>query len=294
LNIRFKEPAGTETIESEVGAYIYANNIPLAWLDDEQGTVMNAVNKVLGEGWNEQEVTGDEAVKMFHRAMEGMRIRGRTGDPARTGYHTLPEFVTHKSGYCFEVAQFGFWFFSELGINSVSAQAALTSSIQHEIVKLASDKIIDYSGNSRNYNVPNSRWRIENPLQILALNYDTPEGREALSMDLMEKALIYNKYNLSYIADLIYAEYSNGNPDYQKIVSVGEFLLQNVDIDKIANANHLDASRVRNKLKTVLLILGTTYFVTNNRAGVQNIQEILGKYFKLDKDVQQFLKIRYN
>ncbi|MDR2428924.1 MAG: hypothetical protein LBD62_03865, partial [Candidatus Margulisbacteria bacterium] len=78
LNIRFKEAEETEAIESAVSTYIYANNIPLVWLDDEQGTVMNAVNKVLGEGWNEQEVTEDEAVRMFHRAMEGMRIRGRT------------------------------------------------------------------------------------------------------------------------------------------------------------------------------------------------------------------------
>jgi hypothetical protein len=44
LNIRFNEPEETETIENEVSAYIYANNVPLVWLDNGQGTVMAAVN----------------------------------------------------------------------------------------------------------------------------------------------------------------------------------------------------------------------------------------------------------
>jgi len=39
-----------------------ANN---GWLDDEQGTVMNAVNKILGMDWNEQKVSEDKAVEMF-------------------------------------------------------------------------------------------------------------------------------------------------------------------------------------------------------------------------------------
>jgi hypothetical protein len=238
LNIRFKEPAETETIENEVSAYIYANDIPLVWLDDEQGTVMKAVNGVLGEGWNEREVAEDEAVKMFRKAMDGMRIRGRTGDPAKTGYYTLPEFVTQKAGYCFEVAQFGFWFFSELGINSVSAQAALTTSIQHEVIKLSSGKLVDYSGSSRKYNTPNNRWRLENPVQILALYYNTPAGRENLSEELIEKSIRYDKYKLRYIVDLMYNEYSTGQSDYEKIISLGETGPQTTDIDKITSVQN--------------------------------------------------------
>jgi hypothetical protein len=49
------------------------------WLDDEQGTVMNAVNKLLGEGWNEEEVTENEAVRLYNRAASGLRIVGRGG-----------------------------------------------------------------------------------------------------------------------------------------------------------------------------------------------------------------------
>jgi len=81
LTIRFKPDFDEETaaIESEVSAYIYANDMPLVWLDDEQGTVMNAVNTALGEGWDRQEVTENEAVALFNRAMRGMRIVGAHG-----------------------------------------------------------------------------------------------------------------------------------------------------------------------------------------------------------------------
>jgi hypothetical protein len=287
LNIRFKKPEETETIENEVGAYIYANNIPLVWLDDEQGTVMKAVNNVLGEGWNEQEVTEDEAVRMFRRAMEGMRIRGRTGDPARTGYYTLPEFVTRKAGYCFEVAQFGFWFFSELGINAVSVQAALTSSIQHEAVKLSSGKLVDYSGSSRKYNTPNNRWRLENPMQILALYYNTPAGRENLSGDLIEKAIICDKYNLTYVVALMHKEYSTGQSDYEKIISLGETSLQNTDIDKICSASHFEAPRFKDKVKTMLLLLLAGYSMTNNQEEFDKIKALLNKYFPGDSAVRK-------
>jgi hypothetical protein len=222
-----------------------------------------------------------------------MRIRGRTGDPAKTGYYTLPEFVTKKSGYCFEIAQFGFWFFSELGINSVSAQAALTSSIQHEVIKLASGKLVDYSRSSQKYRVPNNRWSVENPIQILALNYDTLAEQENPSVNLMEKIVIYDKYDLSYAVNLMYAEYSNGSSDYQKIISLGEFVLQNIDIEKIIKANHPNAAKIKGWLKAMLLMLGTSYFTVNDRNGVQDIQKIFNQYFKPDKDVQQFLKIKY-
>jgi hypothetical protein len=42
INIRFKPDFQQETtaIESEVKEYVYANDIPLVWLDDEHGTVM--------------------------------------------------------------------------------------------------------------------------------------------------------------------------------------------------------------------------------------------------------------
>ncbi|MDR2429179.1 MAG: hypothetical protein LBD62_05165, partial [Candidatus Margulisbacteria bacterium] len=69
LNIRFKNSAETEAVESEVSAYIYANNIPLVWQDDERGTALNAVNRVLGEGWNEKVVTEDEAARMFRQVI---------------------------------------------------------------------------------------------------------------------------------------------------------------------------------------------------------------------------------
>ncbi|MDR1452519.1 MAG: hypothetical protein LBJ25_00885, partial [Candidatus Margulisbacteria bacterium] len=122
LNIRFKDIFTTETnaVENDLAAEIRRSGIQLVWLDDEQGTVMNAVSRILGAGWQEKNVSADEAERMFQRVMESLRVNGLTGDPSRTGYYQLPEFVRRKAGYCFEAAQFGFWFFSQLEINSVA------------------------------------------------------------------------------------------------------------------------------------------------------------------------------
>jgi hypothetical protein len=158
LTIRFKHAEETAIIDNEIKTYIYANGIPLVWLDDEQGTVMNTVTQILGEGWNEKEVTENEAVEMFFRVLQQIRIRGHTGELGKTEYYyTLPEFVTKRAEFCTEAAQFGFWFFSELRINSVSVWTMLTSSTLHKVLKLSSGRIVDYFGSINWYNIPNDR-----------------------------------------------------------------------------------------------------------------------------------------
>jgi hypothetical protein len=170
LNIRFKEPGETETIENEVSAYIYANNIPLVWLDDEQGTVMKAVNAVLGEGWNERQVTGDEAVGMFYKAIRGLNINGRPGNLPNTGYYTLPESINNNHVYCFEIAEFGFYFFSKLKMNAITLRAPLANTTKHEIIELTDfDRRIDYFNSSSRYT--NLNWNIINPLQAIGQYY---------------------------------------------------------------------------------------------------------------------------
>jgi len=46
INIRFRQDFQQETaaIEDEVKSYIHTNNLPLVWLDDNHGTLTNAVN----------------------------------------------------------------------------------------------------------------------------------------------------------------------------------------------------------------------------------------------------------
>jgi hypothetical protein len=275
INIRFKEQEATEIIESEVSAYIHANNLPLVWLDDERGTVMNAVTHILGAGWNEQEVTEDEAVKMFNRTMQGLHIFGQTGSPFKTGHYSLPAFINRKRGYCFEVAQFGFWFFSQLKINSIPITGMLTSSTQHDIVKLIdSNKIVDYFNSSAGYH---PKWDIMNPLQALGYYYRTLSKITTAdtSSTALEYAITYNKYDITTTSFLVYSYYNTPNPDYEKIITLGEFILQNIDIDKIVNSTSLDAAKIKNNLKTILLIMQESYTATHNNSGITKIQQFI-------------------
>ena len=294
LTIRFKPEFDEETtaIESEVSAYIYANNMPLVWLDDEQGTVMNAVNTALGEGWNRQGLTESEAIALYNRAMRGMNIRGRPGVPSRNGgYYTLPEFVTRKACYCVEAAQFGFWFFSQLKINSVMAEAPLTSSILHTVVKLSSGRIVDYSGSGRRYNVPADRWHITNPLQSFGLFYRA-SGNAFADLTMFEQSVLYDKYSIDNIGRLINHYFNNSTPsNYAAIIELGDFFLANYDIDKILQARHLTSSFVKSQIKGIFMILLSSYSRTRNRAGFDTIAALFVNYYREDNDVRQRVEI---
>jgi hypothetical protein len=232
LNIRFKKPKETEAIENEVGAYIYANNIPLVWLADEQGTVTAAVNAVLGEGWNEREVTGDEAVRMFYKAIRGLNISGRSENPFNTGYSTLPESINNKRAYCFEIAELGFYFFSKLKMNTITLRAPLTTTVQHEIIELTdSGQKIDYLNGSSGYT--NLNWNRINPLQAIS-QYYIAMGIKTNQGALLEKSILYDKYNISGFGNLM-AYHFNNTYNYKLIITLGElFLKQNsMDITRV-------------------------------------------------------------
>jgi hypothetical protein len=278
----------TAAIESEVKAYIYANNLPLLWLDDEQGTVMNAVTNILGEGWNEQEVNEDEAVRMFNRVMYRLNISGRTGEPGKSGgYYSLPEFITKRKGFCFEIAQFGFWFFSELKINSVCAQAYLSTSVLHEVVKLKSGRIVDYY--ARGGRISSNNWHIDNPLQGFSIFYHALTDTGKNSITLMEDSVMYNKYYLNYSYGLLYFLRTFTNTDNHVLITLGEFILDNIDINIIMRSNNLDAARVRDRVKNNLLVLGIAYAETGDRTKLQNIVELLTQHFRNDRNVRQFI-----
>jgi hypothetical protein len=291
LTIRFKPEFEEETaaIESEVSAYIYANDIPLVWLDDEQGTVMNAVNRVLGEGWDRQEVTENEAITLFNRALSRMNIRGLTGNPFNSGgYYTLPEFVTRKAGYCVEAAQFGFWFFSQLKLNSVFVTADLTSSISHTVVKMSSGEIVDYFGSSRRYNVPAARWHIRNPLQALGYYYEG-KGNTSNGLTMREQAVLYDKYRVYNISHLM-SLYISANFYSYSIIELGEYFLANYDIDKILKARHFNSSLIKANIKSILIYLLAGYTRTGNRAGVENMIALLGNYYRGDNEVRRIVE----
>ena len=292
VNIRFNPifTEETDAIESEVNAYIYANKIPLVWLDDEQGTVMTAVTRILGEGWNEQNVTESEAVRMFRRTVQGLKIRGLiTADPFITGYNQLPDLIENQTTYCFEIAQFYFWFLSQLEIRSVAARTALTSSLMHDVVKLTnSTQIFDYFNTSAKYRISNERWQTLNPIQSLSEYYIVQAKKENHS-DYLEQAVIYNKYDLTNISLLMKA-YSTDDSKYDQLIALGEHILQNIDIDKIMRANHLGANTVKSNLRIILLILIKTYGLTKNQNKIKDIEHISKQYFGNDKQIKQFIE----
>ena len=294
LTIRFKPEFEKETaaIESEVSAYIYANNMPLVWLDDEQGTVMNAVNTALGEGWNRQGLTESEAIALFNSAMSRMRIMGRLGDPRNGGYYTLPEFVTNKAGYCVEVAQFGFWFFSQLKINSILAEADLTSTLSHEVVKLSSGRIVDYFGSGRRYNVPADRWYFSNPLQEFALHYKMKENRSNRQI-MREQTALFDKYRLNNI-EMLMSFYDGNRATSSNVIELGEFFLANYDIARILQARHLHSSLVRHHISVILMLLLKNYSLTGNRAGFENVAALLGNYYRGDNEVKDYVEYYRN
>jgi len=292
LNIRFAPEFMDETtaIENEIKTYSYANNIPLVWLDDEQGTVMNAVNSVLGEGWNEGEVTENEAVRMFNRTISGLGIVGRKGTPSSNGgYYTLPELVNNKSGYCVEVAQFGFWFFSQLKINAVMAGTAVSSSILHEIVKLKSGRLVDYFGSGIRNNVANDSWHITNPLQAMGL-YWWVKGRFLADITMIEQSVFYDKYSLDNVGELMSYYFNISNENYTDIViGLGEFFLQHNDIDKILKAKYRMLSMLKEKAKGILLMLLVSYYNNYNTNDNNRIALLMQKHYAKDAEVKKYL-----
>jgi len=288
LNIRFKYPEETEIIDKEIKSYVYANNLPLVWLDDEKGTVMGAVTKVLGEGWNEKQVTEDEAFNMLKRALNGIKIKYRTDDLGNTDYYyTLPEFITKKSGFCYEVAQFGFWFYSELKINSINAWTALTPTTLHEVNQFSSGKIVDYYGSSYRYNVTKENWHKISPIQSISIHYEI-KAEIYNNQTFFEQSIIYDKYDISNITHLMYINKINLN--YKTVIELGEYILQNSDISKILNSKDKNSEEVKKKIKLLLGYLLSSYSFTNNKIGCESTISLLKKYYSNDNTVKNWIK----
>ena len=288
VNIRFKPEFTQETraIEDAIKSYVYTNNIPLIWQDDRYGTVMSAVNKILGAGWQFRQVSADAAIEMFDRVAKSLEIRELRGDPNVTGYFLMPELIIKKTVYCFDVTQFAFWFFSQLRLNSIANDAVLYPGLAHEIIKLTGiDQTFDYFGQNKRYQTDTAQWYIRNPLQSLSEYYVTQEG-----LYNKEQAAIYNKYQISTIAILMNAYVNQTNPDYQEIISLGEFILANIDVKEIMSSKYPSANRARDNLKFTLDKLLISYSAVKNRDGFNNIVNLLNTYFKRDSRTKSLIE----
>jgi len=291
LNIRFKYPEETAIIDKEIKTYVYANNLPLVWLDDEKGTVIEAVTKVLGGGWNEKQVTEDEAVNMLNRALNGINIIGRTGDPANYGgYYTLQELIKNKKGYCTEVAQFGFWFFSELRINSIITWTVLTSSILHDVIKLNSGRMVDYFGSSYRYNISKDKWYTVNPLQTIGTYY-LARGHMLIDKTMLEQSVLYDKYRIDNIVGLMNFYFYSAKSDNKNVIGLGNFFINNNDIDKLLKVKILNSSFIKEQLKDILTMLMRSCYYEKNKTIYDKAVALLKKHYDKDNDIYQYLKI---
>jgi len=287
-----------KTVKEEINAYASTNNIP--WLG-ERDTAMTAVTRILGEGWNEREVDENEARRMFRQVMQELGIIGRTGLPSRHGgYNTLSEFINRRSGYCFEVAQFGVWFFSELRINSVVVQGALNASTLHDAVRIGeldglersqrlnSRQLMDWFGSSNGRNV---NWYTMNTPQTLGTFYRI-QGNALGDRSMYEQAVLYDKYSLDNVGRLIDSYFNNSfPPEYTNIIDVGEFFLENNNIDQILSARHPTSANVRNQVRGMLIMLLVSYSETNNKSGFDRMAVLLKKHFANDTEVNNYLNI---
>ena len=289
--IRFNPAFEKETtaIENEVKIYIYTHNIPLVWLDDGRGTVMDEVNRILGAGWQERKVPESEALGMFRQVTSSLNIRGLLGDPSNTGYYTLSQLVSRRAGYCFEVAQFGFWFFSQFKIRSSVVITALTPSLVHGVIKLTdSDTIIDYFKTGNSYNVPVNQWAALSPLQSIGEYYQA-QASSNNSLPAAEQALIYNKYSIPFMVQLLAAYADVPRPNHNEIIKIGEFILDNSDIPRIMTSRDQDINNIKSNLEMILGILIESYSAVKNRTGFNTIERLLNRYFSDDPKIKPFL-----
>ena len=187
------------------------------------------------------------------------------------------------------MALFGFWFFSQLKINSILAEADLTPTLTHEVIKLSSGRIVDYFGVGRRYNAPADRWYIANPLQELSLYYRV-KGDISNGRTMLEQTVLYDKYRAGNISGLIYFYNSNLANLSVYIIELGEFFLANNDIDKILQARHFRSSLVKSQIRVILLFLLSSYSITGNRPGFENIAVLLGNYYRGDNEVRRYVE----
>jgi hypothetical protein len=292
LNIRFKHAEETEIIENEIKAYIYANNLPLVWLDDRQGTVMNAVNRILGKDWQNQSMTYLQAEEAYNKVLRsinnGKPIDSRNGTPTEMGYYTLPQFIRKREAYCVEAAQFGFWFFSQLKINSLMVVADLTPALSHAVINQTDiNNKIDFFGTSKSYSVQDISWNIMNPLASISLYYATEFLKNKRNLNALEKAIIYDKYDITNHTNMMKLTMPVRPEQFQKIFAHGEFVLKNTNIQQLVSNGSIAA---KDNFRVILIMLLASYTENKKTNDAEKMYTLLNQYFSEDAFAQQYLE----
>jgi len=187
------------------------------------------------------------------------------------------------------VAQFGFWFFSELKINSSPAWTALTHSIFHDVIQLSSSRIVDYFGSSSKYNISKDDWHRINPLQAIG-DYYLIKGIAFFEQTMLEQVIFYNKYSINNVSSLINF-YFNNTQNYKSIIDLGDFLLQNNDLNKILNAKHLRTDFDKHQIKTMLIMLMVSYYQTRDKSGYDKIVSLLHEHYPNDIIAEEWIDV---
>ncbi|MDR2500999.1 MAG: hypothetical protein LBD37_07975 [Treponema sp.] len=296
LHIRYNFPDETGRVEAALREAVRKRDLPLVWMDDRSGTALKAAQAVFQKDripWPSGPVREDDAARLYQQLLRGLRIRGLAGDPGATGYYQLPDFTRYRAGYCFEAAQFGFWFFSLLKINALPATAMLSPTVKHQVIKfINTGGILDYFGAADPYRIPENQWRIDNPLQSLGAYYSAEaqkQRRRRNAAALYEQAVSYNKYNLTYLCSLLNTKAEDPKPNYPELIAIGEFALQNVDIQGLMLSRDIEADQIRANLELILSILIQSYSGVKDRRGFDAAARLLNEHFYNDEQVQPFL-----
>jgi hypothetical protein len=127
----------------------------------------------------------------------------------------------------------------------------LNKSMQHDVTKLTSTgNILGYYNLSAGYNIAKENWQINNPVQSIGyysfLMAWASSSRNA--DDFWTNALINNKYDIATSALFMERHPTN----HSMIVALGDFILKNIDIDKVVASNYLKAPIIKNNLEVVL------------------------------------------
>jgi len=82
---------------------------------------------------------------------------------------------------------------------------------------------------------------------------------------------------------------TGNNPNYPEIIALGEFVLQNTNINQIVDSTSNSTAEPKNNIKAILSMLLRSYSALRNRQGFDNTAKLLNQYFRNEPDVQRFI-----
>ena len=301
-SIRFVKSEETQVIEQTLAAEIHQAGIPLLWLDDSNQTVLTEVKMALkkeGIVWPEQPVSLAEATELLQKTITALHMSWQIPEGAN---RTLSDIVSQKKADCFEISQFGFWFFSQLQFRSIPSSVRLTESFLHQVLLLPDTGCrIDSTGVISAYTINSALWMEKNPIENIGEYYsalaELPDNRDTVrERDYLERSLQYEKHNTDNIVLLMYV-YLNPpdktGPRYQDVIALGKYLLSRTDLEKIASGKTPSVLREKHNAGVVISYLLKSYGLLHDRDGFDKMTVLAKKYFNADSQVKKNIE-QYN